>query len=367
METVSALGGIGFALILTLSLLLLCVQPLWAIIDCLDSPRDRDAKILVSLAILLTWTLGGVLYGAFFPRSSTLRRFTLGLMLVLFLLAVTAVGACTVGGVRAAEQARIEQAQAQKRATEALHRFRPAAIAPDAVAPFDALHFTRGDSRWATSIAEFTLAGPDFETARDASDQIRQVAAAGEAIFAITTHEFGMVSPSSGRFLAIALEPGLEERFAWPKGLAFVPGAEQLIVMTSHVGSRFYRYHPKSAAWEELPAEHSGASLVALAWLPETKTLYALEREQRDELLTTLQRFNERGAHLGALALQPPIPLSPDQDDTGFQLHASSGLLVLLVPPTPKSAGPPRSQPTRIYAIDAESGVVSAPQAPTGS
>lgn len=352
----AASGIVGIAGALAVASLFLLVQPIWAIIDCVDSPRDKDAKLLVSLALFLTWGLGSTLYGLFFAASRNLHRFTLFTLALSLLLGIGGMSACTFGLVRSAEQARVDSQEKRLEAERALESFRPPRVAADAVAPFPALQIVhRENSESSAAVAQFTLAGPLTESARDVSNRIRHVAPAGEGLYAITDHDFGAVSPTSGRLVKIAVDPAFEADFSWPKGLAFDSASERLVVMTAHVRTRFYRYDPRRSAWEQLPSEHAGLPLVALSYSAADDSLYALERERSASALTTLHRFNAEGASLGELRLDPPIPVHPEQQ-TGFQLHASSTRLVLMVPARTDLP----AQASRLFLVDPASGAVSA-------
>lgn len=104
-----------------------------------------------------------------------------------------------------------------------MSRFQPATIPTDTVGTFHAVYFTYGDFGPATAaLARFTLAVPDYRTARDVDRAIRHVAYDGEngRYFALTAHEFGTIAPSTGRFTKVEVDPSLGD-FSWPKGIAF--------------------------------------------------------------------------------------------------------------------------------------------------
>jgi len=359
-QLLAATGIFGVVAALALASVFLLVQPVWAIIDCVDSDRQSETKVLVSVALLCTWGLGGLLYGAFFANSRNLRVFTLVTLALLILLGVASIGTCTLGAIQSSERSRQEDEIASAKAEQELREFEPGAIAPDAIAPFRALLFVGGMTRRSASVADFTLGGPVLASARDVSERIRHVAAGPDALFAITDHDFGAISPTTGRLVKIALDPSLEKEFSWPKGLAFDAEAQKLVILSAHVSTRFYRYDPRTAAWERLPAEPRGGDLRGLAWLPETELLYSLELEPRTRYLERIQRFNTQGASVGALPIVPRIPL-PSHLGTGFQLHASSGHLVLIVPPAAAKAGKAPVEPQRIFAIEPGTGAVLAP------
>ncbi len=360
----SGLAGVFAALVL--GTLFCLVQPIWAIIDCIESDREKDAKVLVSVALLVTWGLGSTLYGLFLSVSRALRVFTLVMLAVLFLLGVGGIATCAVGAFQGAKESQRQAAIEKVEIEEAIRTFRPAAVAADAVEPFPALHFTYPGSGPAShgapssvSLADHDLAGPIAASARDVSPEVRHVATSADGgVFALTTHEFGAISPATGRFVEIAVDPQLEDDFSWPKGLAFDPVAQRMVVLTSHVHTRFFRYDPRTSAWERLPSEHRNGSLVALAYSPADASLYALERPHGGRELTTLRRFNDQGASIGVVALDPPIPV-PEDLDAGFQLHASSGNLVLIVPPSAASGGEAAAG-GRLYLVDREDGDVAA-------
>jgi len=367
-EIFAGLGIAGIVTVVVLSSLFCLIQPVWAIVDCVDSDRDRETKVLVSLAIFFTWCCGSVVYGLFFARSGTLRKFTIFSTLILFLVGLAAfmscVSAITTQSRRAAAEAESKRVEAERKAAT----FVPNRIAPDAVAPFQAILFaSTGPGRIATSLAEFNLNGPAFQTARDIRKGIRHVAHDAEAgrTFALTTHEFGALSPTTGELIQIHVDPSFE--FSWPKGIAWDPVRRSVVVMTSHVYTRLYSYDPTTSAWSRLPAEFRDLSAIGLALIPESGVLYTVALAHGARELGELQRFNTRGSGLGPLRLDPAIPLWQADDVQQLQLHSSSGQLVLMLPP-----GPDDARPARIFVVDPDTGAVSAvparsPRAPVAA
>ena len=109
--------------------------------------------------------------------------------------------------------------------------------------------------------------------------------------------------------------------------------------------------------------------MVGLAYSPEEDCLYTLERDTGAGLaLRSIHRFNGAGASLGSIPIEPPIPISPERPDL-FQLHYSSGKLVLVLPPLDRQGDAARgsgagTQADRILVVDPASGGVSVAQAP---
>lgn len=355
-EIFAGLGVAGIVTGVVLSSVFCLVQPIWAIVDCVDSDRDRETKVLVSLAIFFTWSCGSLVYGLFFARSGTLRKFTIFSTLIMILVGmatfVSCVSAITSQARRAAAEAETERVEAARKAAA----FVPNRIAADAVAPFRALLFvSNGPGRTRTSLTEFTLTGPVLQTARDVRRGIRHVAHDAEAgrTFALTTQEFGALSPETGELIRIHVDPSFE--FSWPKGIAWDPARRSVVVMTSHVYTRLYAYDPTTSAWSRLPAEFRDLSAIGLALIPESGVFFTVALTHGATELGELQRFNARGAGLGPLRLDPPIPLWEADDVERIQLHSSSGRLVLMLPP-----GPDRGRATRIFAVDPDTGAVFA-------
>ncbi len=355
-EIFAGLGFAGIVTLVVLSSLFWLVQPIWAIVDCIDSDRDRETKVLVSLAIFFTWCCGSLVYGLFFSRSGTLRKFTVFSLLIMILIAmatfVSCVSAITSQARRAAAEAETERVEAARKAAN----FVPDPIAPDAVAPFQAILFaSTGPQRTSTSLAEFTLAGPVLQTARDIRGGIRHVTHDAEAgrTFALTPHDFGALSPETGEFIKIHVDPSFE--FSWPKGIAWDPDRRSVVVMTSHVYTRLYAYDPTTSAWSRLPAEFRDLSAIGLAFISEKDVFYTVAASHGATEIAELQRFNSQGSGLGPLRLAPPIPLWETDDVDQLQLHSSSGRLVLMLP-----SGPDSARPARLFVVDPDTGVVSA-------
>jgi hypothetical protein len=180
--------------------------------------------------------------------------------------------------------------------------------------------------------------------------------------YALTTHEFGRIFLDGGRFAEIEVDPSVGD-FGWPKGLAFDSSRGQVVIATSHVFTRFYRYGPDDSRWERMSPEIRDFPLVALTYSPDEDCLYALTRRSGDRALREIYRFNATGASLGSIKLDPPVPV-PDETGDPFQLHFSSGKLILVLPPLPvdvaRAAGIQRpTEDKRIVAVDPAAGEVA--------
>jgi hypothetical protein len=361
-EFLTGLSIFGLVTVLALASLFCLFQPIWSLVDCIDSDRDRETKVLVSVAILFTWGAGSFVYGLFFTKSANLRRFTVVSTLVMIGLVVVSFSSCVSAiathAKRSAARQELEQSEARRRAAA----FAPAFAPADAVAPFYALLVSRTSRHSATTaLAEFTLAGPIARSARDVRGGVRHVAHDTEngRTFALTQHTFGALSPQTGEFITIAVDPSFD--FSWPKGLAWDADARKVIVMTSHVFTQFFRYDPATSAWEKLPTTIRDLPLSGLAWAPAEGMLYSLVVGGRETEIGELQRFNGTGANLGRVALSPPIPISAADDAGAAQLQHSSGKLVLMLPPlAPPGTADDAFGPDRIFLIDPSTGAVSA-------
>ena len=109
-----------------------------------------------------------------------------------------------------------------------------------------------------------------------------------ERTFALTAHEFGTITPSSGRFARIEVDPSLGG-FSWPKGLAYDPAQDSVLLMTSHVYTRFYRYDPRTSDWRRLPSELRGPSLRGLTYLPAAEAFFSVVDEPAGGAIRELQ------------------------------------------------------------------------------
>jgi hypothetical protein len=90
----SGLAFVVASILLVIFLLIIFIQPVWSILDCVStSHRSHLSKALWSLAVLITWFAGSFAYGYFSAQSPGLRRLTLFalLILALFVLACGAV------------------------------------------------------------------------------------------------------------------------------------------------------------------------------------------------------------------------------------------------------------------------------------
>lgn len=367
-EVFAGLSIFSLVAAFALSSLFCLFQPIWSIVDCIDSDRERETKVLVSVAILLTWGVGSLVYGFFFTKSRNLRWFTIVTSLVMVGLVVLMVSSFISAIATHAKRVEVEQELQQAAVRERIEAFSVPLVPADAVAPFYALAISRtGRHSSVTSLAEFTLAGAIGRSARDVRGGVRDVAhdAKRNRTFALTQHAFGALSPASGEFIEIAFDPGVEA--SWPKGIAWDSEEEKVIVMTSHVYSRFLKYDPETLVWEALATKIRDLSMVGLAYVPETDEFYSIADPAHGTEVATLLRFNRTGALLGRVSLVPAIPVN---EDGTFQpqLHASSGKLVLMLPalaaPGPDGgtaeSAVPLGAPDRIFLVDPASGAVSA-------
>src|SRR5262249_61732540 len=134
----------------------------------------------------------------------------------------------------------------------------------------------------------------------------------------------------------------------------------KVLVMTSGVFTKFYRFDPGTGAWDVLPAELRGLSVVGLTWAATDGCLYAIEHETHDQAIRRLQRFNTAGASLGPIDLRPVIPIQSGTEDR-FQIQAGGGKLVLILPPEKPITGTAgivggNSSANRAFAVDSKTG-----------
>lgn len=324
------LGGLGLFGILVAAFfgfLVLLLLPWWAILDCAFSRRTRAEKVVAIALLVFTWGLGSVVYGAFVTRSRLLRWTTVltvgGVLAVL----VPSIAALLTGaGMGAKEQA--ERRRQEQQAVAAA--FRPGTIPAAEVAEFHALHLVSAFPEPASAaVARFTGAALDAASARDTDRRLRHLAVdpSGPRYWGLTAQEVGAIDAGSGRFAAVEVEPALE--FSWPQGVAFDAAAGDVVVMTSHVDTRFYRFTPATAAWRRLPAELRDVPVTGLAAID--GVFYAVEYRPRDLSLRRLQRFNREGASLGPIELVPPVPVA-DGAEPSLQLQTAGTALVLMLP-----------------------------------
>ena len=74
----SGLAFVVASILLVIFLLIIFIQPVWSILDCVStSHRSHLSKGLWSLAILITWFAGSFAYGCFAAQSPGLRRLSL--------------------------------------------------------------------------------------------------------------------------------------------------------------------------------------------------------------------------------------------------------------------------------------------------
>jgi hypothetical protein len=343
-------GIIGAVLIGTLLFVLI---PIWAIFDCAFSKRETNTKVLVIILLFLTWTLGSLIYSIFFSSSRPLRLFTIVSLVVVVILTIGGL-ATLIGGAAIHSKAETEQKAVEEKEVRAA--FNPDPVDPASVAPFKAIHFVpSGPSQASAAVADFTLAGPVASSALNIDDRVQHLVhdAQSGRYYGITQHEFGIVHPTSRLFEEIAIDPSLEQDFSWPNGLTMDPATGEIIILTSHVDSDFFSYHPATRQWKKVPTGVRGRSFIALAYAPEEQVFYAVE-EPRGVAIRSLQRFNRAGADLGTFAIQPAIPIERGHHEQ-VQMAFSSEKVILIVPPAAARQG---AGSVSIFAIDPRGGRV---------
>lgn len=86
----SGLAFVVASILLVLFLIIIFIQPVWSILDCVStSHRSHLSKGIWSLAILITWFAGSFAYGCFAAQSRRLRWLTFLALTILCLLVAT--------------------------------------------------------------------------------------------------------------------------------------------------------------------------------------------------------------------------------------------------------------------------------------
>lgn len=350
----SGLGLIGIVVATLLGVMTLLFLPGWALLECAFSRRPRGEKVGIMLVLLFTWGLGSVVYGLFYARSWLLRfatAVTVGAVLLVFVPSV----ATLMMGARLSTQATADGPPENRQVLE--DTFRPGVLPAVQVGSFHAIHSARtGGASTTAAVARFAAASLDAASARDIDRSVHHVVfdPEGQRYWGLTTHDFGAVNASDGRFTRIAPDRAVGD-FSWPTGLAFEASTRRVYIATSHVYTRFYRFDARASRWERLPSELRDHPIVGLAHLTSDGCLYALEHRPGDRMLRRLQKFNTEGASLGAVELLPAVPIG-DPIDLRVQLVATADALVLLLPPVETSPAV-----GRLLVIDPATGAVRVP------
>ena len=283
------------------------------------------------------------------PRGLAIAGTILGTIGSMWILLATAL--VTIG---AGEAAKIDEQAAARRA-EQIANFHPAEISATVTEPFHALHLVDEGSR-DVQLAEWQLDGVIEESVVNvAAAGVEQVAVdrATDQAFALARHDLGRLSLATGEFTEIDF-PLEATGLSWPRGVAIDSTRRRAVVMTSHVFQRFYAYDLEAETWTQLPGDLRGSPLMGLAYSETDDSLYAVQAESGDNVLSTIRRFNGQGAPLDTVSLSPAIPLRESLSfDERVQLKYSSGRLVLILPPGLCSST------TEVFAIDPGTGSVA--------
>lgn len=354
----SVLSGLGFMGVLgaiVLGFLAFLVIPVWSIFDCAYSKLEKGTKVLVVILLLLSWSLGSLIYSVFFSESKVLRKFSIfsicGSILLFGFSCST-----FLGGAKLSRDVQKKQDLIQEK--QLIADFKPETIDPNSINEFKAIRFVQSQFPPVASVSNFIISGPKSETAFNVDDsQIRHLThdAKNNRYYGITSHDFGSINASDGHFEKIEMDPILKKDFSWPKGIAFELETGEISILSSHVENSLFFYNPKKKKWRRVLTGNR-QSLIAMTYSPEEKIFYALTIDTKISAIRALVRLNNRGADLGTLPLATPIPIMQGQKDY-FQMTFSSGKIILLVPSFP-DAPQEIFKKDRIFAIDPKEGKV---------
>ena len=327
------LGMAAFFLFALLVLILGLVLPIWSIVDCAGSRRSGGLKAFLLIPMVLTWSLGTLLYGLILPTTRALRvAASIGLVLLL-VFAFVAVPQF----FKTAKVVQKEQIQVRARETRQLvSEFKPQPLPAGAqVGSFSGVWYRMGPHfRETALLAAMSATGPDLASAHNLDTDILQVATDPETgqVFGMTNHKFGRIDPKTGKLQEIPVDEAFANSYSWLKGLAYEPGHKRMIILCSHVTTSFFAYDPAGQKREQIGGELRDLPLVGLTYEPEEGAFYALGFDGTSRQIRTIHRFNAAGAEIGRVNLASPIPM-PGGIDFSAQIHAAGELLALVLAP----------------------------------
>ncbi len=316
------------------------------------------ASIGMTGAIIIGIVLlsAGLIYGIFFSSAKALRVIVVIAALGLALLFASGIG-------RVIDKAKAYRDEKQKEVVQAQEQlvadFIPEVIDPGAIEPFKAI-LKINESR---SIADFTILGPDLKSAIDVNN-IEKLAydPQNDSYYALDKWgDLGKINLTNKNFEKVNPDAALKD-YSWPKGIAFNPDGNEVIILTSHVFSNLFSYNVNSHEWKKMTAGLRNVDLVALTYSESDQVFYALEKAYNAASLSSIAVFNRNGAHIGSIKISPQIPINSAADASipDIQMNVSSGKIILIV--ASSYLRPEILAQSNIFAIDPQSGKVSIAQ-----
>ncbi len=375
MEAVIALILLGLFAIILLLILFYFIHPVWGIIDCAVSDRQTsEGKILWILLMVITGMLGSILYGLLGARA-VLKRVTQVAVLITLAVVVAFVALAVIAPAVARKTlgnklGRFQQAQSQSQspaqpATAQAEDNPPAAVAPADITlePFTAVHLVAtSPTDWAGSVAKFDQNGPVMDTLLRITTPdfypVNHLAVdpAGPTYYAITTHQVGKIVPSTGKFVALEIDPALP-RLSWPSAIAFDSRNRKLVLAGRGAG---YSYDPQTGEWKTIPGLEK-VGLIALAFNPERGTFYGLANPMMQGPVNQMLEFNAAMAVVNTIQLAQPIDTGNGNGERKVQLACAAGRPVVLssIAPSRVPSGGQKAPGFYMYVVQRDSGQVT--------
>lgn len=358
MEIVLGLFLFAFLAVLGLIALFFALHPFAGIVQCLTDPDKGGAeKGVWILFMIFFWTIGSIIYGLIGTRGwfGALTKVTM----IVGLFAVIG----TVGLVLLVPAAR------DRLPTPILDRLEQRARAPETIVsaplidssavelePFWAVHHGAPDQiRVGGGIARFDERGllpetllpvtvPSYPVQKIAVDE------RGPVFYALTTHKFGKVVPSTGVFVEIEVEPPLGP-LSWPSAIAY--DAERDVVMIAS-RSGGLTYDPRTGDWERVPVVGE-LDLRALCWSESRNLFYGATGQPGGVDIAEIVELSATGAAIRTIRLEQPIRGLRGASAGSFQMNCRSDRIVILSNAHPEGSRAPGSQ---VHVVDPSSGAV---------
>lgn len=201
------------------------------------------------------------------------------------------------------------------------------------------------------SVAQFDAAGPDEATAMPTDDELRQITFDTQRMryYAISNRDFGRIS-TTGAFSPISVDDKHAGKMSSPRGVAYLPEDDRLIVFVS--GGALY-FSDESGEWEFV--QRSGrAEYVALIYSPDERLFYALAKIRGKPAGTyDLVRLSRQLAVARQTRLSHPLPVASLHDGR-IQMAISGDKLIAVTAPQGTDSG----RGMQLFSIDPESGDV---------
>jgi len=355
---------------------LVCIQPIWGIVDVAASKEQSGGvkAVVIILTLVLLGPLMTIGYAFFGTRSTGFRMTTVVTLTVLLSSGLYAVGLALAVPATQGVFGVIAQLASDAGLNVSAYSARGSGTAPDPAgeqpsgsvgasyarsqfAPFPAIHLVpTSQSSWSASIAKFSGQGPTASALvpliQPSIYPISHLAIdfSKPSVYAMTTHSVGRIAPATGEFIELGVDPAVGKP-SRPSAIAFDSKQGLLLIAARSTG---YSYNPSTGEWKRLEGLKDD-NIVALEYVEDLGVVYGLRSKPGGRQVTKLIRVSPDGSLLEEKALSMPIPVGIYPHTMAQLCHTGDELIVVVSATSERGATEPCHQ--TLFSIDPSSGI----------